>query len=110
MSVEQGIRKKLEAAFQPEILDIVNESQRHHSPKGSESHFKVLMVSAVFQGLSRIQRQQKVNDLLKEEFAGPVHALTMRLHSPGEWAALPEEERKFRAIGHHPSGVRKPEQ
>ncbi len=103
MEVERAIREKL-AVLGSEFLDLVNESRRHHRPEGAETHFKLLLVSSQFDGMSRLQRQQRVYELLKAEMSGPVHALTMKLFSPKEWAALPEADRKFRAIGHHPSG------
>jgi len=104
MTVANKMREKLEREFNPQHIQLDNESHRHHSPKEAESHFKLLMVTASFETLTRIQRHQRVNQVLAEELAGPVHALTMKLLTPAEWEALPEEERKFKAIGHHPKG------
>lgn len=80
----QRIEKALKGAFQPLHLEIENESHSHSGP-ATESHFKILMVSEVFEGLSRIDRQRQVNDLMKEELAAGLHALTQRLLSPTEW-------------------------
>ena len=57
-------------------------------PQGSESHFKVVLVSAAFAGLRQIQRQQSVYQVLAEEMAGSVHALTMQTLTPQEWQEI----------------------
>jgi stress-induced morphogen len=108
MVVESKIREKLQREFNPSVLELGNESVRHHRKPGSETHFKLLMVSSLFEGVSRLKRQQKVHDALAEELSGPVHAFTMKLLTEEEWRALPEEERKFKAVGHHPSAGKMP--
>jgi BolA family transcriptional regulator, general stress-responsive regulator len=88
MSVEQSIREKLTEAFEPEVLQIVNESHRHAGHAGSpgtgESHFAVKVVSAAFAGKSRLERHRMVNDVLAEEMSGNVHALALSALSPEE--------------------------
>ncbi|MGF1454903.1 MAG: BolA family protein [Alphaproteobacteria bacterium] len=87
-TVLAGMQAKLTAAFTPDHLEIIDESDRHKGHMGArpggETHFRVLMTSAAFDGLSRVARQQKVHAVLAEELAGPVHALSMRLHTPDE--------------------------
>lgn len=80
----QRIEKILNEALKPEVLEIENESHSH-SGNRLESHFKVLAVSGAFDGLSRIDRQRKVNELLKTELETGLHALTQRLLTPVEW-------------------------
>lgn len=88
MSMAETIEAKLRAAFAPESLELVDESERHrgHSGyrEGGESHFRLRMVSAAFAGRSRVERQRAVNKALETELAGPVHALAMELKAPGE--------------------------
>ncbi len=88
--VTQAIRDKLTAAFQPERLEVVDDSARHAghagSPGSGESHFNVVIVSAVFKGQGRVQRQRAVYTALSEELAGPVHALSVKAFAPGEQA------------------------
>ncbi len=86
-TVETRIRKKLEAAFSPDELQVINESHQHNVPEGSESHFKLLIVSHSFEGLRPIKRQQSVYQVLAEELAGGVHALTMQTLTAAEWQA-----------------------
>lgn len=86
--VAETIEQKLTAAFAPEQLDIVDQSDLHkgHSgaPDGGESHFRVRIVSAAFDGHNRVARQRAVNAALKDELAGPVHALSVQALAPGE--------------------------
>lgn len=84
--MESKIRTKLEAEFQPVYLELENESHRHSVPQGSESHFRLFLVSAKFEGLSRIARQRLVNEALKDEFASGLHALTQKTMTPMEWS------------------------
>lgn len=87
------IREKLSAALSPQRLEIEDDSWRHaghhheggmDAQPGGESHFNLVIVSAVFEGQSRVQRQRTVNGLLKEELAGPVHALSIKALAPSE--------------------------
>jgi len=86
--VAEAIRRKLQSALSPARLEIVDDSDKHaghggHNEAG-ESHFTVTVISDVFTGLSRLDRQRRVNALLSEELAGRVHALSIRASAPGE--------------------------
>ena len=87
MSVEHRIRDILQSALDPAVLWVENESANHSVPPGSETHFKVTLVSERFVGLPRIQRHRRVNQLLADLLAGPVHALALHLYAPAEWRA-----------------------
>ncbi|GGD05083.1 BolA family protein [Aquisalinus flavus] len=86
MSVADTIRNKLEAALSPAELEIEDQSYLHKghagAPDAGESHFRVRIVSAAFEGKTRLQRHKMVNEILAEELAGPVHALTMMTEVP----------------------------
>jgi BolA protein len=88
MSVESSIREKLLRAFQPTRLEVLNESDLHAGHRGSpgtgESHFRVLLVSPVFTGKSRLERHRLVNETLAAELKGKVHALAIKAYAPGE--------------------------
>ena len=88
--VTQAIRDKLTAAFQPERLEVIDDSARHAghagSREGGESHFNVVIVADAFKGQGRIQRQRAIYSALSEELAGPVHALSVKAFAPGEQA------------------------
>jgi len=87
MSVSETIRTKLEAAFSPVELRIVDESRLHAGHAGAhpggESHFRVTIVSSMFQGLSRVERQRRVHEVLAAELRSQVHALSLNLSVPG---------------------------
>ena len=87
MTIEEQIHIKIEEALHPKHLEILNESHMHNVPPGSESHFKVIVVSDVFEAKNRVQRHQTMNALLAEELAGPVHALSMQTRTKAEWEA-----------------------
>jgi BolA protein len=85
MSVESTIRTKLHAAFAPLHLEVVNESSNHRVPPGSESHFKVVLVTSAFDGERLLARHRRVNAVLAAELAGGVHALALHTYTPTEW-------------------------
>ena len=59
MRVQQSIEMKVAEALAPVHLDVINESGMHSVPPGSESHFKLVIVSDRFAGLTRIKRHQQ---------------------------------------------------
>ena len=88
MTTQNAITKKLREAFSPESLDVSDESHLHeghagHRP-GGETHFRVYIVSAAFEGKSRIERHRLINSTLAAELAGGVHALAIKAEAPGE--------------------------
>ena len=93
MSVEKSIHNKLENAFSPSELAVENESAKHAGHTGArdhlghvtgETHFRVRIVSTFFEGKSLVERHRQVNAALKEELAGPVHALAIKALTPAE--------------------------
>ncbi len=86
MTMQARIESKLTAAFAPDELAVVNESHMHSVPPGSETHFKVLVVSGAFDGIGRVDRHRRVHDALRDELAEGVHALALRAMTPGEYA------------------------
>ena len=85
MSIHQEIENKLRAAFNPNYLQVENESFRHSVPPDSESHFKIVMVAEAFQGQPLVARHQSVYNELAQELNSGVHALALHLHSVDEW-------------------------
>ena len=88
MSVAETIREKLTARFAPTRLAVIDESHRHAGHAGArpegETHFAVTITSAAFAGLNRVTRQRLVYDVLKQELASQVHALSLTTLAPGE--------------------------
>jgi len=86
------MREKLTSVFAPVALEIEDQSARHAGHAGAtrddgsrgETHFHVRLVSQAFEGVARVERQRRVHAALKEELAGPVHALSLTVLTPAE--------------------------
>lgn len=89
MSMIKSLEKKLQSAFNPLKLEIINESHLHagHQPGfdgTGESHIRIKLVADKFEGMSRIERHRNVNALLVEEMDQGLHAVAIEAHSPSE--------------------------
>ncbi len=88
MSAEARMREQLMVALEPIRLDVINDSEKHaghrSSPGSGESHFTVVVVSAMFSGKSRVERHRLVNEALAGELSRGLHALAIRAYAPGE--------------------------
>ncbi len=84
----QEIARLLTAAFAPTRLEVINDSATHHGHAGDdgsgESHFTIVIESATFAGVSRLDRQRQVNRALGDIPGQRVHALAVRARAPGE--------------------------
>ncbi len=85
MVIQASIEDKIQGALQPVFLEVANESHMHNVPSGSESHFKVTVVSQEFDGKLPVARHRLLNKLLADELAGSVHALSLHTFTPDEW-------------------------
>jgi BolA protein len=85
MKVQQEIQQQLQEQFSPELLEVANESHMHSVPPNSETHFRVVLVSANFEGSSQVARHRQVYAALAAQLQGPVHALALHTYSPAEW-------------------------
>ncbi|HHQ4580094.1 TPA: BolA family protein [Aeromonas hydrophila] len=83
--MQQQIEAKLAAALSPSHLEVINESYMHRVAPGSESHFKVVVVSQAFEGQRLLGRHRQVNGVLAEELAGAIHALALHTYTEQEW-------------------------
>ena len=80
--IQQVIETKLQDTFQPNYLQVVNESYMHNVAPGSESHFKVVIVTSSFEGQRLIMRHRQVNQTLSEELSNHIHALAIHTYTP----------------------------
>ena len=90
MTIQETITTKLNNAFSPEHLEVINESFMHNVPEGSESHFKIIIVCDVFKDKTLIARHRLVNKVLqdelnKEQSEGGIHALALHTMTMEEW-------------------------
>ncbi len=83
MSKTDEIREKLQAAFAPTVLDVVDDSEGHRGhdgyQEGGESHYNVRIRSAAFEGLNRVARHRAVHSALGPDLIGRIHALALDL-------------------------------
>ncbi|HVT62338.1 MAG TPA: BolA family protein [Legionellaceae bacterium] len=75
--------------FSPQFVELTDESFTHQNAEGAESHFKLTLVSTTFKDCNRVQRHQMVNEILLTEFQKGLHALSLSLFTPEEWATQP---------------------
>ena len=85
MTVQATIELKLANDFNPLHLEVINESSNHNVPEGSESHFKVVVVSPSFEGKSLLARHRLINATLADELNGIIHALAIHTYTEDEW-------------------------
>jgi BolA family transcriptional regulator, general stress-responsive regulator len=89
------IRAMLTQAFSPTVLEVHDDSAQHAGHAGAraggQTHYSVLLVTAAFQGVSRVARARSVHSALEAEFgeaeAGGMHALALTLRTPEEHAS-----------------------
>ena len=86
MSIAELIERKVQDSFAVHHFELANESHMHNVPANSETHFRLVLVTDQFQGMSRVRRHQAVYQLLGEEMKQGVHALALHTFTPSEWA------------------------
>ncbi len=88
MTLKEWIAEQLAVRFQPSVLSVEDESDRHigHAGwrEGGETHFRIDIVSEAFSGKSRVDRHRMVNEALAEAFSRGLHALAISARAPGE--------------------------
>lgn len=88
MRIRNAIEAKLTEALKPEFLEITDNSNKHAGHSGAhpdgESHFALVVVSAAFEGLNRVNRQRLVYAALAEEISNHIHALELKTQTPNE--------------------------
>lgn len=83
--VQSSIEDALLDAFEPWHLDVINESHMHSVPPGSESHFKVVVVSDAFDSARTLQRHRAINATLKPQLDAGLHALSIVALTKAQW-------------------------
>ncbi|MBK5933860.1 BolA protein [Rhodovulum imhoffii] len=85
MSITREIHERLEAAFAPTRLDVVDDSERHRGHagyrEGGESHFRVAITAPAFAGMSRLERHRAIHAALGEDVIGQIHALALSVEA-----------------------------
>lgn len=83
MTVKENIELKVNKSINPEFLEVIDESHKHAGHAGArpegETHFHINMTASELNGKNRVERQRLIYHILKEELAGPIHALSLSL-------------------------------
>ncbi|WP_397599094.1 BolA family protein [Silvanigrella sp.] len=84
MSIQSSIELKLKENLNPHFLKVENESHLHSVPKGSESHFRIEIVSNQFENKSLLTRHRFINEILSEEIS-KIRACSLHTLTINEW-------------------------
>ncbi len=85
MSIQLDVENRIAADIDCQHLQVVNESYKHNVPAGSESHFRVVLVSSEFEDEKLIARHRRINDLLADLLASQINALALHAYTEEEW-------------------------
>ncbi|CAI8161652.1 MAG: DNA-binding transcriptional regulator BolA [Cellvibrionales bacterium UBA7375] len=97
--LETGITQKLAKAFSPAYLEVINESASHNVPEGSESHFKIIIVSEFFCEKPAVKRHQAIYAELSQELKDSIHALSLFVYTQEEWKGLGSVPKSPKCMG-----------
>ena len=84
------IEQKLRDALDPVELDVIDQSAAHAGHAGAASgggHYRVIVVSDAFEGMSQVQRHRRIYEILADEMRSAIHALSMSCNSRSEYEA-----------------------
>lgn len=88
MTRAERIEQALSEALAPSRLAVFDDSHKHAGHAGArpegETHYRIEVVSAAFEGKNRVARQRLVNEILAREFESGLHALQMKTLTPAE--------------------------
>ncbi|MBY0256503.1 BolA family transcriptional regulator [Methylobacterium sp. J-078] len=87
-TLKAWIAETLQAELAPQVLEVIDESHLHAGHSGArpegETHFRLNVVAAAFEGKSRVERHRLVNAVLDPAFKRGLHALALRVRTPAE--------------------------
>jgi BolA family transcriptional regulator, general stress-responsive regulator len=87
--VQIQLQNILQTVMRPLHLETINESELHagHEHMGPETHFRVVMVSEQFREKRPTERHRLVHATIAELLKDKIHAITLKLYTPEEWAS-----------------------
>ena len=86
MNIMDEIRARL-ANLQPVRLELIDDSHLHAGHAGARAgggHYRLSIVSDVFQGKNTVARHRIIYDALGELMRNEIHALAIQVRSPEE--------------------------
>ena len=94
MSVKETITRKLTEQLEPDFLEVIDESERHHGHsgwrEGGETHFRVRIATRHFDGMTRVRQHRAIMETLDAELKDRVHALAIDVLAVGGPYRLPD--------------------
>ena len=84
MKIQTQIEQEIVNNFEPQYIELLNESHMHNVPEGSESHFKLVLVTEKFEGKRAVARHQMVYATLGQ-IMKQIHALALHTYTPAEY-------------------------
>ena len=91
--IKEDIENNLKTSLDVIFLEVINESNTHNVPDGAESHFKITIVSDIFEDMRPVQRHQKIYEILKVEMK-KIHAFAIHPYTTNEWKDISGEDLK----------------
>ncbi|MEM7213956.1 MAG: BolA family protein [Pseudomonadota bacterium] len=87
-AVSNYLKERLNEAFAPELLEVINESHLHaghhgHDGKG-ETHLRIRIVSEAFSGMNRVARHRAVYEIVQPKIDEGLHACAIEAKAVGE--------------------------
>jgi len=86
--MQAEIETRLSTELKPSVMQVINESNNHNVPSGSESHFKLVLVSDRFNGKPLLARHRLINSILQDQLQRGIHALAMHTYTELEWREM----------------------
>jgi BolA protein len=83
LEIEQRLRERLGAVH----VEVEDEGHLHAGHGASGGHYRAVVVSERFAGLTRVAAQRAVYEALGEWMDGPIHAFAVRTFTPEQWEA-----------------------
>lgn len=88
ISLKDWMTDTLTGRFSPSSLTVIDESHRHEGHggwrEGGETHYRIEIVSAAFEGTGRVDRHRMINEALADAFKSSLHALSIQAKAPSE--------------------------
>ncbi|TCP62412.1 BolA protein [Rhodovulum bhavnagarense] len=85
MPLKDEIHSRLQTAFAPTVLRVLDESERHRGHagwhEGGETHFRVTIAAPALSGLSRLARHRAVHTALGKDLMSRIHALALNIEA-----------------------------
>jgi len=82
MNYVDVIEKTLRECFEPDFLQVVDESESHRGhagfKEGTQTHFKVIISSKTFEEMSRISKERAIHKALGSSIMQNIHALSIK--------------------------------